>query len=71
VRVDVGEVCWVAEITVEEAGEQRSLEGGREERGDDAQTYLLSGLLTKPVDRFCYASSLTWHVMVLVYGESR
>jgi hypothetical protein len=66
VRVDVGEVRRVAEITVEEAGEEGSLNEGREESGDDAQSYLLSGLLTKPVDRF----SFTWHVVVLVHGVS-
>lgn len=43
-RVDVGEVCWVGQVAVEEAGEKDLLELWREEEGDDAKTYLSSGL---------------------------
>jgi hypothetical protein len=43
VRVDVREVCWVGEVAVEEAREEGLLDFWGEERGDDVETYLVSG----------------------------
>jgi hypothetical protein len=54
---------------------------GREQRGDDAETYRLSGLWKKPAvtgirrsgavwRRSVCWQGLTWHVMVLVGGKS-
>jgi hypothetical protein len=66
---------------MEKAGEQGNLNLWGEERGDEAETYLLSGLWTKPVvtgtrgfepfKGFPILAGLTWHIMVLVCGESR
>ena len=39
VRVEVCEVEWVGEVTVEEAGKERELGGGREEGGEDVQAW--------------------------------
>jgi hypothetical protein len=44
VRVDVCEMGGIGEIAMEETGEENKLDGGREERGNYVETYLVSGL---------------------------
>jgi hypothetical protein len=60
-RVDICEMGGVGEIAMEETGEENKLDGGREERGNYVETYLVSGLWMER-ERVCVwkCSVLSW-----------